>query len=83
MRFSLPQQTKSSLPLLLEQLNEHINVHKKVSVSLLKQTLDTCFSSGFTLDEVEKALQCEVNALEQAEIQGVQQLIKLIQQRQL
>ncbi len=83
MRFSLPQQAKHSLPQLLEQLEHHIATQHAVEQDLLKKTIDTCFSSGFCLVEIENALQCEVDKLEQVEKTGVEQLIQLIQQRQL
>ncbi|MFO6422699.1 hypothetical protein [Motilimonas sp. KMU-193] len=83
MRFSLPQQGNYSLTQLLDQLSDHIKVHNTVPSSLLRRTLDACFSSGLTLDEVETALQCEVDQLEQVSVSGAQQLIQLLQQRQL
>ncbi|MCE2596301.1 hypothetical protein K6Y31_15980 [Motilimonas cestriensis] len=78
MKFSLPQNNRASLAQLTEQANIELVSTGTIALGDLKKILDTCFTSGFTLNEVENALQCEVDDLENANNAGLHQLIALI-----
>ncbi|MDO6526400.1 hypothetical protein Q4519_11975 [Motilimonas sp. 1_MG-2023] len=78
MKFSLPQNNFPSLTQLIEQANLELESTGTINQSVLTTILDACFSSGFNLVEIEKALQCEVDDLESVNKVGLNQLIDLI-----
>lgn len=78
MKFSLPQNNRASLAQLTEQANIELVSTGNLTINVLTKILDACFSSGFTLNEIEGALQCEVDNLGNVTNVGLHQLVALI-----
>lgn len=81
MKFSLPQTNRAPLAQLVEQANIELVSTGKLSTARLTSILDACFTSGFTLSEVELALDCEVDNLSEATSVGAHQLLALISRK--